>query len=128
MGILDWMKEGALTALSDWAGGTNDEDHDASTNPGRVRYYTNHAGGYYTCSHTGCKKKADSFITNHDCCGRCGMGRTCKQESMADYDGPGGFAHRASPPSPAAIQIGTATPGICTVCHEPLEDHPGYEW
>lgn len=31
--------------------------------------YTNHAGGYYVCSHTGCSKKAWTH-DDHDCCGK----------------------------------------------------------
>ncbi len=77
--------------------------------------WTNHAGGYLVCSHTGCSKKADPTITDHDCCGRCRIGRNCLQDAMNNYDGPGSFAHR---------YIETLlNPGVCSICSEPPEVH-----
>lgn len=99
------------------------DDVSGESDTGRTRWYTDHDGGYYVCSHSGCKKKADPFITDHDCCGRRERGRKCKQESMERYDGPGTFAHRAQPPTDIGIEIGTQTPGLCTICNEPLDAH-----
>ncbi len=78
--------------------------------------WTNHAGGYWVCSHSGCSKKADDAITDHDCCGRCNRGRTCRQGAAANYTGPGTFFHGFS-------EAGRT--GQCTVCGQPREDHSG---
>ena len=29
------------------------------------RWYINHAGGYFVCSHTGCRKKTNEAISDH---------------------------------------------------------------
>ena len=79
------------------------------------RSWTNHAGGYYVCSHRGCAKKANPFIPGHDCCGRCIRGRVCLSESQVNYDGPGTFAH--------ASFVVVLRPGVCDVCGEPPEAH-----
>lgn len=86
-----------------------------STPENRTRQYTNHAGGYYVCSHTGCSKKIDQSITDHDCCGRCTHGRACHQHAMNNYNGPGAFHHQywGSPLSP----------GKCTTCGETKDAH-----
>src|SRR2546426_10815356 len=39
-----------------------EEDTDPPT-----RWWTNHAGGYYVCSHQGCSKKVNPIIFGHDC-------------------------------------------------------------
>lgn len=80
------------------------------------RSWTNHAGGYYMCSHRGCKKKAYPTIFDHDCCGRCRPGRECLRAAQGDYDGPGGFAH-------TYYEL-LLRPGVCEVCGEPPEAHP----
>ncbi|MFF5968249.1 hypothetical protein ACFY64_31905 [Streptomyces collinus] len=79
------------------------------------RMWTNHAGGYYVCSHLGCQKKANWTIPTHDCCGRCWPGRECLKAAQRDYDGPGGFAHRFGDT--------WLNPGICHICGEPPEAH-----
>jgi len=88
---------------------------DEDTNP-PTRSWTNHAGGYYECSHQGCRKKVNPTIFGHDCCGRCWRGRDCRSAAQRDYDGPGGFAH--------TYFEGILFPGVCTVCGEPPEAHP----
>lgn len=79
------------------------------------RMWTNHAGGYWVCSHLGCQKKADWTIPTHDCCGRCWPGRECLKIALRDYDGPGGFAHRFGDT--------WLNPGICHICGELPEAH-----
>jgi hypothetical protein len=91
----------------------DEEDTDPPT-----RLWTNHAGGYYVCSHMGCSKKVNPTITGHDCCGRCRHSRwhDCLGAAQRDYDGPGGFAH-------TYFEV-LLRPGICDVCGEPPEAHP----
>ncbi|MFD8421031.1 hypothetical protein [Streptomyces sp. NPDC059466] len=79
------------------------------------RWWTNHAGGYFECSHMGCSKKVDPTIFGHDCCGRCRPGRECQSAAQRDYDGPGGFAHN--------YFEAVLYPGICDVCDERPEAH-----
>jgi hypothetical protein len=80
-----------------------------------TRKWTSHEGGYYVCSHSGCSKKANPTITDHDCCGRCSIGLNCLQDAMKTYDGPGSFAHH---------YIETLlNPGVCDICGEPPEVH-----
>jgi hypothetical protein len=79
------------------------------------RWWTNHAGGYYVCSHMGCSKKANSTITDHDCCGRCSQGRDCLRAALDNYDGPGYFAH--------TYFETLLRPGVCDTCGEPPEAH-----
>lgn len=79
------------------------------------RWWTDHAGGYYVCSHTGCKKKVNPTITAHDCCGRCWPGRDCLRAAQRDYRGPGSFAH------PYCEEL--LYPGICGICDEPRGAH-----
>ncbi|WP_432100786.1 hypothetical protein [Streptomyces sp. WAC 04229] len=80
-----------------------------------TRHWTNHAGGYWWCSHGGCQKKANWKIPTHDCCGRCWPGRECLKIAQRDYDGPGSFAHGFS---------GTLlNPDECHICGEPGESH-----
>lgn len=80
-----------------------------------VRSWTNHAGGYFVCSHLGCQKKVDPTVFSHDCCGRCRAGRDCLGASHDDYDGPGGFAH--------TYFEGLMRPGVCVICGEPPKAH-----
>lgn len=87
-----------------------EEDADLIT-----RRWTNHAGGYFACTHQGCAKKVNPTIFGHDCCGRCWLGRDCLSAAQRDYDGPGGFAHNCFE---AALY-----PGVCTVCDEAPEAH-----
>jgi hypothetical protein len=77
--------------------------------------WTNHAGGYFVCSHMGCSKKVNSTITDHDCCGRCSQGRDCLTAAQHDYDGPGSFAH--------TYFEALLRPGVCDTCGEPPEAH-----
>ena len=131
VGFFERLIDGSLSALSNRAEDTadsGDEDNNDETDSGRTRWHTNHAGGYFVCSHRGCKKKCNPYITDHDCCGRCTRGRECSAESVAAYDGPGGFAHRAESPHPVIVESGFREAGICTVCGEPLEIHPEYDW
>jgi hypothetical protein len=88
-----------------------EEDTDPPT-----RWWTNHAGGYYVCSHQGCSKKVNPTIFGHDCCGRCWPGRDCLSAAQGDYDGPGGFAHNY-------FEV-LLRPGVCEVCGEPPKAHP----
>lgn len=81
----------------------------------RVCQWTNHAGGYYVCSHRGCSKKARPLIADHDCCGRCWHGRDCLNAAYRDYDGPGDFPH----PYFETLMY----PGVCDVCGEPSDAH-----
>ena len=79
------------------------------------RYWTNHEGGYYVCSHMGCRKKVDSLhITDHDCCGRCQRGRDCLNTAMNNYDGPGPFAH-------VCYEV-LLRPGVCEICKEKVSE------
>lgn len=77
--------------------------------------WTNHAGGYWVCSHDGCTKKVDPTIFGHHCCGKCWPGRECGNAARRDYDGPGSFAH--------SYQVTLLFPGTCGVCDEPPEAH-----
>ena len=77
--------------------------------------WTNHAGGYYTCSHGGCQKKVNPTIFGHGCCGRCFPGRNCLSAAQRDYDGPGHVAHN--------YHDGPLYPGVCTICSQPSEAH-----
>jgi hypothetical protein len=79
------------------------------------RWWTNHAGGYYVCTHMGCSKKADWTIPDHDCCGRCRPGRDCHRAAQQNYAGPGTFAHRYGE---ALLR-----PGRCDTCGELPEAH-----
>ena len=81
----------------------------------RLSRWTNHAGGYLVCSHSGCSKKADPSITDHDCCGRCSQGRDCRRTAQINYSGPGSFFHTYS----EAILF----PGTCSTCGESAEAH-----
>jgi hypothetical protein len=81
----------------------------------RHRLWTNHAGGYFVCSHMGCQKKADWTIPDHDCCGRCTQGRGCRRAAQENYPGPGSFAHRY-------FEV-LLRPGVCDVCGELPEAH-----
>jgi hypothetical protein len=86
---------------------------DPTYQPGRS--WTNHAGGYFVCSHMGCSKKANSTVTDHDCCGRCRRGRDCLSDAINNYDGPGSFAH--------TYWEAILRPGVCATCDEPPEAH-----
>ncbi|MDH6604446.1 hypothetical protein M2164_000081 [Streptomyces sp. SAI-208] len=79
------------------------------------RRWTNHAGGYFVCTHMGCAKKVNPTIFGHDCCGRCRLGRDCLGTAQRDYDGPGGFAHNCFET--------LLSPGVCATCEEPAEAH-----
>jgi hypothetical protein len=88
------------------------------TGPQFGRTWTNHDGGYYVCSHLGCKKKADILnIPDHDCCGRCRQSRDCLRAALANYAGPGTFPHRYWE------LAGRLRPGVCATCGEPPEAH-----
>jgi len=81
-----------------------------------IRTTTNNNGDVYTvCSHVGCSKKADWAITDHDCCGKCTAGRAHKQDAMANYAGPGDFAHR--------FHDTVMNPGVCMTCNLGREVH-----
>ena len=105
MGFADWVRdalrssEPAVTA-----------EPEADVVPFVSRTLTNHAGGYYVCSHGGCSKKVKEMITDHDCCGRCSQGRDCLQTAMATYDGPGTFYHQ--------YWEKVLDPGACGTCGE----------
>lgn len=94
-----------------------DEPKTPVTDPEQTTHmWTNHAGGYFVCSHSGCQKKANTLtITDHDCCGRCRRGRECIQVAMANYEGPGTFAHR--------YEDSIMNPGVCSTCGEPSSAH-----
>jgi hypothetical protein len=83
-----------------------------------VRWLTNHAGGYYQCSHRPCGKKVNPTIMDHDCCGRCQSSRVrdCSGAAQRDYDGPGSFAHNYFE---VPVRL-----GICEDCGESPEAHP----
>jgi hypothetical protein len=107
-----------LIALSNpraTAPSTSDEEAEEDTDLLITRRWTNHAGGYFVCSHMGCAKKVDPTIFRHDCCGRCWPGRECQTAAQSDYDGPGGFAHNY-------FEV-ALRPGICEDCGEPPEAH-----
>ncbi|MBD0844775.1 hypothetical protein [Streptomyces sp. TRM68416] len=93
------------------------DDSDDSTDQEPVtRMYTNHAGGYYRCSHKGCSKKINHiYMTDHDCCGRCWIGRDCMTVAASECDGPGGFPH--------TYRDALLFPGVCTICDERPEGH-----
>ncbi|WP_051900881.1 hypothetical protein [Streptomyces aureus] len=107
----------ALSSTDETETEYNPDQFDDSTGPEPVtRMYTNHAGGYYVCSHTGCSKKINHiYMTDHDCCGRCSRGRDCMKAAASEYDGPGGFPH--------TYFEGLLYPGVCTVCGEGPEGH-----
>lgn len=92
------------------------EDEEEDTDLFVHRSWTNHAGGYFVCTHLGCQKKVNPTIFDHDCCGRCWPGRDCLGAAQRDYDGPGGFAH--------TYFEGLMRPGVCVTCREPPEAHP----
>lgn len=48
---------------------------------------------YVGCTHPGCHKKANSTVLDHDCCGRCHIGRQCLSRAINNYPGPGSFHH-----------------------------------
>lgn len=75
----------------------------------------NGEGGYYSCSHQGCQKKADPIIVGHQCCGRCWPGRDCHSAAQRNYDGPGHFPH--------SYDEAFRRPGVCAHCGEPSEAH-----
>ncbi|MFB8203059.1 hypothetical protein [Kitasatospora purpeofusca] len=79
--------------------------------------WTNHAGGYLTCGHMGCSKKANPTITGHDCCGRCrdSRWRDCWGAAQSSYDGPGYHAHNYFET--------ILHPGVCADCDEPSDVH-----
>jgi hypothetical protein len=109
-----------VVALSNARGTAADPDRDDSDDSTAkepvTRMYTNHAGGYYQCSHWGCSKKINHmYMTDHDCCGRCSRGRECIKAAASEYDGPGGFPH--------AYFEGVMTPGVCSICGEGPEGH-----
>jgi hypothetical protein len=93
-----------------------ERDSEDITDPFETRWFTNHAGGYYVCSHSGCQKKVKPAITNHDCCGRCWPGRKCMEAAQRDYDGPGYSWH--------TYCEALLYPGECAICGEPPEAHP----
>ena len=72
------------------------------------RSWTNHDGGYFVCSHTGCNKKVNAVIKEHDCCGRCRAGRPHLNKAINNYDGPGSFAHK--------YWEGIPKLGVCSSC------------
>lgn len=104
-----------LFASSNTRATAGDEVEEEDTDP-PTRWWTNHAGGYYVCSHQGCSKKVNPTIFGHDCCGRCWPGRDCLSAAQRDYDGPGGFAHNY-------FEV-LLRPGVCEVCGEPPKAHP----
>jgi hypothetical protein len=118
LGVVAAAVAGAVViALSDTRAIAAAEVEDEDTEP-PVRWWTNHADGYWQCGHRPCSKKISSSILDHDCCGRCWRGRECLVTAQRDYDGPGGFAHRYF----ETPQF----PGVCTICDEPPEAHEGY--
>ena len=76
-------------------------------------YTIGNGNPYITCSH--CQKKGDETITDHDCCGKCTAGRAHKQDAMANYAGPGAFAHR--------FHDTVMNPGVCMTCNLGREVH-----
>lgn len=109
---------GILDRLISMLGGNDDasESDSTSSEPAQShRAWANQSGGYMVCSHFGCTKKVDWQILNHDCCGRCSQGRTCRTKVADDYAGPGTFAHKYFETM--------FSPGLCDVCGEPPEEH-----
>jgi len=106
MGFLDRL----LDALS-----ADEPEETEASDQFASRSYTNHAGGYFVCSHTGCSKKVDESITGHDCCGRCRQGGDCRQTAAATYGGPGTFFHKYWE---TALEA-----DVCATCGEPPELH-----
>lgn len=74
------------------------------------------SAGYYVCSHGACSKKADPFVTDHQCCSRCLPARRCREEAARAYTGPGDWAHDYFET--------LMYPGVCDTCDEPPEAHP----
>lgn len=113
IGTVAVMAVKSLLALADThATATDSVEDDANL---ITRWRTNHAGGYYVCTHNGCSKKVNPTIFGHDCCGRCRLGRDCLSAAQRDYDGPGGFAHNYFET--------LLYPGVCDTCEEPAEAH-----
>lgn len=81
-----------------------------------TRWFSNHDGGYYVCKHRGCSKKARPDIPDHDCCGRCLVGRDCLSAALNSYTGPGGFLHNYFET--------VLRPGACDICGLGREGHP----
>ena len=123
-GVATTVAAGILIALSNSrATAAADADEEMGIDVGEehteplVKTWTNHAGGYFTCSHRGCAKKVTPYITGHDCCGRCRQARwdDCTGAAQRDYSGPGSFAHN--------YFEALLYPGICATCSEPPEAH-----
>lgn len=68
------------------------------------------------CGHM-CSKKVNPTIVNHDCCGRCRLGRDCQSAAKRDYDDPGTFAHNYFEAS--------LRPGVCGGAGEPSKNTRG---
>lgn len=80
----------------------------------RVRYVTTQAGAsWFSCGH-GCQKKANPYITSHDCCGRCHVGRVCVRSEGADYRDPERHTFAGT----------LLYPGECMSCGLPPDAHP----
>lgn len=77
----DLDKVSSMGILDRLFGGTAPEA-DVDSSATSHRQWTNHAGGHYVCTHTGCSKKADPLMADHDCCGRCSSGRKCYAEAL----------------------------------------------
>lgn len=112
MGILDRLLNILGSALEVDA---TPEAFDHVDAPPKYSQWTNHAGGYIVCSHVGCKKKVDPAIDDHDCCGRCTRGRSCRGHAANNYDGPGSFYH--------GYWETILESGVCITCGEPPESH-----
>lgn len=91
MGFLDRLLGAIGSSTAEVS--TDDQSGDLDQSGGRHGMWTDHAGGYYVCSHGGCAKKVNRTISDHDCCGRCRPGRNCMIAAQANYAGPGLFAH-----------------------------------
>ena len=70
---------------------------------------------YLGCEHSGCSKKVNPSITDHDCCGRCSQGRAHLQDAANSYSGPGTFFH--------GYWETLLQPGACATCGEPRAAH-----
>lgn len=77
--------------------------------------WTNNAGGYFVCRHSGCSKKVNPTITDHHCCGRCDQGRDHLTAALNNYAGPGSFPH--------TYWEALLRPGVCATCSELPEAH-----
>lgn len=106
-----------LAALSDARTTPASNDTTTPVKPDTEGFWTNHAGGYYVCSHQGCTKKKKPSITSHACCGRCRTSwlRDCLTVAQRDYDGPGNFFH--------TFFETLVNPGVCSVCGEGPDAH-----